>query len=146
MFDAVDHSQHVDTWMGRAGKDLSQEQLLKCFQQAMTALWNRAHLTLGVVTLTAIMDRVLYNASERFPPFGSLKVEAHGIDCQELLKRGEVYDDRKLRGGIRFVVLEFLVVIGNLTGELLTPSLHSELSKVVAMNAPLRGKRAEGKS
>jgi hypothetical protein len=73
-------------------------------------------------------------------------VEAHGIDCQELLKRGEVYNDKKLQEAIRFVVLEFLVVIGNLTGELLTPSLHSELSKVVAINAPLRGKRAEGKS
>ena len=145
MSDAVDHSHYVDTWMERAGKDLSQGQLLKLFQQATTALWNRAHLTLGAVTLTAIMDRVLYNASEKFPPFGLLKMEAHGIDCQELLKRGEVYNDRKLREGIRFVVLELLVVIGNLTGELLTPALHSELSKVMAMKPPLSGKSAEGK-
>ena len=46
----------------------------------MVALWNRANLTLGEVTLTAIVDRVLYSAAEQFPPFESLKVEPAGID------------------------------------------------------------------
>ena len=76
--DAHDHSNHVNKWMTQAAaEDLSPEQLLQLFEQAMNALWNRAHLTLRDATLTAIMDRVLYNASERTPKhlgrtFGSL--------------------------------------------------------------------------
>ena len=110
------------------------------------ALWNQAYLTLGEITLTAIVDRVLYDAAERFPPFESLKVEATGIDCRELRDKPEVWDDRDLAEGIRFVLIEFLIVIGNLTAEILTPALHAELSKV-KLDDPARGnRRGEGKS
>ena len=139
MPDAYDHSNYVNTWMKQAAKGLSPEQLLELFEQAMSALWCRAHLTLGDATLTAIMDRVLLNASETFPPFESLEIEANGMDCRKLRQRPDVFDKLgKLEEAIRFVVVEFLVVIGNLTGELLTPALHSELSKI--------GTRREGKS
>ncbi len=147
MSDAHDHSNHVNKWMTQAAaQDLSSEQLLQLFEQAMDALWNRAHLTLGDVTLTAIMDRVLYNASERFVPFESLKVEHSGIDCRELRNRGEILNGGDLREAVRFVVVEFLVVIGNLTGELLTPALHSELSKITPKDSVAGGKHEEGKS
>ena len=39
--------------------------------------------------------------------------------------------DSELVEGIRFVLVEFLTVLGNLTAEILTPELHSELSNVV---------------
>jgi hypothetical protein len=144
--DAHDHSNHVNTWMKQAN-GLSSELLLELFEQAMRALWQRAHQTLGEVTLTAITDRVLVNASERFPSFESLKVEAKGIDCRELRERAHVVNDAgDLKEGIRFVILEFLMVIGNLTGELLTPPLHSELSKIHPKDSALRGKREERKS
>jgi hypothetical protein len=145
--DAHDHSRHVDKWITQAAaQDVSSEQLFQLFEQAMDALWNRAHLTLGDVTLTAVMDRVLYNASERFVPFESLKVEQSGIDCRELRERGEIFNCGDLREAMRFVLVEFLVVIGNLTGELLTPALHSELSKVSAKDSVAGGKHEEGKS
>jgi len=103
--DAHDHSHHVSTWMGQAAKGLSSEQLLLLFEQAMGALWNRTHVPLGAVTLTAIMDRVLHNASERFPAFELLKVEASGIDCRELHKARADFNDPHLfeigRGGMR---------------------------------------------
>lgn len=131
MSDAKDHSQQVAAWMKDVAKGLSSEQLLQLFEQAMGALWNRAHLTLGDVTLSAIMDRVLYNAAERFPPFESLNVESNGIDFQELRERENIFDKGDLAEAIRFVIVASFVVIGNLTGEILTPALHSELSKIM---------------
>ncbi|HEV8725798.1 MAG TPA: hypothetical protein VGW77_34715 [Candidatus Binatia bacterium] len=146
MSDAQDHSDHVNKWMTQTAQDLSSDQLLELFEEVTQALWSRAHLTLGVVTLTAVMDRVLYNASERFSPFESLKVVPGGIDCQELRDRGEVLDGGDLREAMRFVVVEFLVVIGNLTGELLTPALHSELSKITPKDSVFGSKHEEGTS
>jgi hypothetical protein len=128
--DAEDHSRRVAAWMKEVAKGFSSEQLLQLFEQAMEALWNRAHVTLGDVTLSAIMDRVLYNAAEKFPPFESLDVKPNGIDFQSFREQKNVFDDGDLAAAIRFVIVEFIAVIGNLTGEILTPALHSELSKV----------------
>lgn len=102
----------------------------------MAALWNRAHLTLGDVTLAAITDRVLYNAAEKFPPFESITVGPAGMDFEGLREEGAVLDGDDLAEGVRFVITEFLTVIGNLTGEILTPALHSELSKVTLKGKP----------
>jgi hypothetical protein len=37
----------------------------------------------------------------------------------------------ELVAGIRFVLVEFLTVLGNLTAEILTSELHAELSNIV---------------
>ena len=123
------HTNHVNLWMKHEAKGLTPEQLVQLFEQAMGALWRRAHLTLGEVTLAAIVDRVLHNAAEQFPLLESLEVEASGVNCRSL-RAAANSDKGQLTDGIRFVLVEFFVVIGNLTAGVLTPALHSELSKV----------------
>jgi hypothetical protein len=111
---------------------LSPEVLLQLFERALGALWARTTTTLGEVTLTAIAERVLYNASEKYPLFSSLEVEpTGGIQCRELRARIGSVRVSELKEGVRFVLVEFLSVLGNLTAEILTPELHSELSNVV---------------
>jgi hypothetical protein len=144
--DPHDHSNQVNLWMGQAAKGLSSEQSLQLFELAMAALWSRALLTLGDVTLTAILDRVLYNASERFAPFELLGIEANGLNFRELRAQSNVLNQRELEDAIRFVIVEFLVVIGNLTAEILTPILHSELLKVTLKDSAAGGNPKEGKS
>ena len=143
--DPHEHSNHVTAWMAQAVKGLSSEQSLQLFELAMTALWNRALLTLGDVTLAAILDRVLYNASERFTPFELLRIDAIGLNFRELRAKTSVLDQHELEEAIRFVIVEFLVVIGNLTAEILTPILHSELLKV-KLDSAGAGNPKEGKS
>jgi hypothetical protein len=126
-----DHLEVVDQWMDQTANGLSSVQLLRLFEQAMSALCQRAYLTLGDVTLTAIVDRVLYNAAKKFPSFESLDQGTRGVNCQRLLGRSPSEYETDLPEGIRFVLVEFLVVVGNLTAEVLTPALHAELSKVV---------------
>jgi hypothetical protein len=66
----VDEGRHetcVDGWLERSAKDLSPPVLWRLFTQAFGVLWARTKTTLGEVTLTAIAERVLYNASEKFP-------------------------------------------------------------------------------
>ena len=131
MRDAGQHAAWVDAWLTRSAKNPSPEVLLQLLEAALGALWGRTKTTLGEVTLTAIAERVLYNACEKFPLFCSLKVEpADGIACRELRENLSSVHDSELRDGIRFVLVEFLTVLGSLTAEILTPELRSELSNV----------------
>ena len=128
------HTNHVNAWIAREGKGLSSEQLLQLCEKAMAALWKRTYLTLGDVTLTAIADRVLYSAAEKYPPFESLRVEKTGIDWHVLHERRPALRQSELEQGVRFILAEFMAVIGSLTAEILTPALHAELSNVTLRN------------
>jgi hypothetical protein len=131
VLDDGQHAACVDAWLERAAKDLSPDALLRLFEAAFRALWAQTRTTLGEVTLDAITVRVLHNASEKVPSFSWLAIDAtDGIQCRELGARLGSVDDAELRRGIRFVLVEFLTVLGNLTADILTPELHSELQGV----------------
>ncbi|MEO8183817.1 MAG: hypothetical protein ABI895_33755 [Deltaproteobacteria bacterium] len=141
------HAARVDAWLERSAKGLSSEALLRLFEAAFGALWVRTKTTLGEVTLTAIAERVLYTATEKFPLLASVEVEAMaGIQCRELRERIGSVQSSELLKGIRFVLLEFLTVLGNLTAEILTPELHGELFKVALPQAVRREKVAKSSS
>ena len=141
MIDEGQHAAWVDAWLDRSAKSLSPELLLQLLEAALGAVWGRTRTTLGEVALTVIAERVLHNASEKFPVFASLKVEpAGGIECSELRERISSAHGSELRDGIRFVLVEFLTVLGNLTAEILTPELHEELGSVAL---PVEGKSHE---
>jgi hypothetical protein len=128
--DDDDHDTCVRAWLERNAKDAPPDRLLRAFEDAFTAMWRRAHQTLGDVTLTAIVDRVLYVAAERYPALSSLGVDSSGLRSEALRQRAQSLRGDQLADGVRFVLVEFLVVLGNLTAEILTPALHAELSKL----------------
>lgn len=130
MLDENGHAEQVDAWSRRAAQGLGSDQLLAHFQQAFRALWGRASVTLGAVTLTAITERVLYSAAERYPALAQLQVDDAGINCRELRATAPALPRAELEQGLRFVLVEFLTVLGNLTAEILSPALHAELSKL----------------
>jgi hypothetical protein len=136
MVDTPDHSVCVSAWLEEVGKGLAPEALLELFEQGFGAMWRRAHRTLGDVTLTAIADRVLHSAAEQFPAFSTLKVEATGLECKDFRDSARREPHDQLTAGIRYVLVEFLTVLGNLTAEVLTPALHAELSRVVPEKEP----------
>jgi hypothetical protein len=131
VLDERQHEACVEAWLEQSAQDHAPEALLRLFEAALGKLWARTTITLGEVTLTAIADRVLYNASETFPLFSSLKVEAIGrVSFHELRQRAGSVSSSELMAGIRFVLVELLTVLGRLTAEILTPELHAELSSV----------------
>ena len=130
MVDARAHGACVDAWLERAANRLPSDKLLLVFDQGFTALWGRAHQTLGDVTLMAIVDRVLFVAAEQYPFLSALKVEPAGLRSQELQQQAGSLHRDQLADAVRFVLVEFLTVLGTLTAEILTPALHAELLKI----------------
>ncbi len=135
------HRARVTVWIGGAARDATPTQLLALFERAIGAIWGRARVTLGDVTLTAIVDRVLYTTAARFPVLGVLAVEGTGVRFDELRARIDDLDTGELVQGIQFAMVELLTVLGHLTADILTPALHSELSRVTldgAVNGELQ--------
>jgi hypothetical protein len=129
--DDTPHARCVDDWLGRVASGVDGGAHVDLLEAALRALWARANVTLGEVTLTAIVDRVLYNARERFPVLASLELaETREISCQGLRAAVDDIPVDTLREGVRFTLIELLTVLGNLTADILTPELHAELAKV----------------
>jgi len=135
------HAASVKAWLEGSGESLSPAQLVTLFERALGALWKRTLVTLGEVTLNAIADRVLYTASEKYSVLSTLKIEGTGVRFDEFRTQEAVRSDRNLAEVVRFVLVEFLTVLGNLTSDVLTPALHAELSKV-ALEEPGRTGKA----
>lgn len=122
----IEHEAVVTAWLHRAACG-SPFEIIEAFEHAFNAVWRRAYLTLGEITLAAIVERVLQSASERYPPLLAIVVTESGLRCESLRTTG-LHEDQA-RTASQFVLLEFLTVLGNLTAEILTPALHDELSK-----------------
>lgn len=122
-----EHRLTVDAWCARLPGS-SIEALIQAFEGAFAALWQRSCLTLGEVTLAAIVERALHNATEQFPMLGSVELGPSGLRCENLRSQAGLRRD-EVSAAIRLVLVEFLTVLGSLTAEILTPALHAELSK-----------------
>ncbi len=124
------HETLVTDWSARVGIGLTPRQHLQLFERAWRAVWQRAHHTLGDVTLIAITDRVLSTAVASFPWLSGIKVTPAGPEFQELQGRASALGEREVGRATERVLTDFLTLLGNLTAEILTPALHAELSKV----------------
>jgi len=113
--------------MGRAGPTGPR---FDAFERALHALWGRALTTLGEITLGAIVDRVLCVAAERYPLLSPLSVGTTGVCFDDIRPSVGEGPNRMLQDACRFVLIELLTVIGNVTAEIMTPALHAKLSTV----------------
>lgn len=111
--DANEHAARVDAWL-RPAKRLPSETVRHAFDRAFDALCARARVALGDVTVSAINDRVIESTQARFPWFWPSTDVPPGA----------------LRKAVRFVLVEFLSVVGHLTGGILTRALHETLWRV----------------
>ena len=121
---------------------MSQHELVDLYERALDSLWRRAHLSLGEVSLMAIVDRVLHEGTERFPHLAALKLETSGVQCGVLRHAASALEPAVLEESLSFLVAELLRVLGSLTGEILTPGLHAELLKVRVPRADERGAKS----
>jgi len=123
------HSDFIDQWLEQvSAQALTSAGLLDLLDAALAAIWARTSTTLGVVTLSAVADRVLHNAGESYPPFDAVKLESTGqIQARELRRTIDSLEHRKVLRAVRGVLVEFLTVLSNLTADILTRELQAEL-------------------
>ena len=140
-----DHTNHVNAWLEQAAKGLRSEQLLQLSEMAMAALWKRVPHT-GRDHACGDHGSGVVHHRRKISPIQIAQVTPMGIDWRELLEQHEVFGKRKLEEGIRFLMAEFMMVVANLTAEVLRPALHTELLKVTPKRPASGGKQGERQS
>src|SRR5690606_14874085 len=81
MVDDNPHRAAARRWVDCAAAELPPERALRNFEAAFDVLWQRANRTLSDVTLMAILDRVLHDATVRFPLLSPLEIDPKGLRC-----------------------------------------------------------------
>ena len=128
MTEEHDHVACVDQWRQRLGDELDAAALIRAFERAYRAVWQRARLTLGDVTLIAIGDRVLHDAAEQHPILEGVRLDEAGISTADLQRRAPALEIAELERAVRAVLVELLAVLGRLTAGVLSLPLYAALS------------------
>lgn len=124
------HSKHVQAWVIQNAGSLSVEPLLRLFEKAFHVLEQRSLATLSSVTVLVVIDRALHESQLKFPVLEKLIITPEGIKFSALVSSAAAND--QLREALSALLIELLNVLGNITADILTPALHSELLTVTA--------------
>jgi hypothetical protein len=130
------HSDEVDAWIARVIDRAAPAEQLDLFRTAVEAVWNRAAVTLGSVTLIAIADRVLTTAIHRHGFLAAVNPRQTGDTRwkSQVRDRLAAVPPTELIAGLRFALIDLLTVIGRLTAEILSPELHAALRDVTVQS------------
>ena len=127
------HIAIVSAWMTRTLDGRGTAEIAPLFGAAMIAIWDRAALPLGEVTLGAIHRRVISRALRDHPVLAAIGLGKAPESFRTLAAHDAECDRGTLLTAIRYVLVELLTLMGTLTAEILTVALHDALS---AVNSP----------
>jgi hypothetical protein len=136
--DEPSHTAAVDAWLARSVDHDSSVDIVRLFHAALTAIWDCAVTTLGPVTLTAIAERVLHSAGERYTFLSVIDRRPNGDAraIERLCERLVAVPRDALIEGLRYGMIEMLTVIGALTAEVLSRDLHVVLETITPGSEP----------
>lgn len=117
----------VNAWIQDVTSNLSPAKLLSLFELVMVRLWNRSHILIGDVTLTAITDRALFNSSEIYKLLDLLQVDYSGIQFHKLHQSNSGLNPNEIIRSFKELILEFITIVGSVTGDILLEPLLQEL-------------------
>jgi hypothetical protein len=122
------HARAVADWLQKFPSSLSREQFINAVEFVFDNVLAKTQITVSEVTLSAVLDRVLYNSCIKYPILSELKLEDAKLNFSGFKKNLKSASHSEIKEAFQYFVTEFLFVIGNLTGEVLTTTLYNELS------------------
>lgn len=130
------HVEIVDGWLEQSAKGLPSDALVRLFDDALTELQRRTLLTLSEVTLHAILDRVLYQSQQRYPLLTTLRIEKNGISLGPVKADLELKTPTEITQAFRFLIVELLTILDNLTAGILIEPLYKVLLNIKVSTTP----------
>ena len=124
------HSETIETWIQKSTGKLSSQNLSEFLELAINDIILKAQTSISEVTVLAILERVLYNSAERYSLLREVKIENDKLQFAMLHPSYKSYSNSEIREAFHYLITEFLFIIGNLTGEQLTPIMHDELKLI----------------
>lgn len=131
----ITHKELVSLWEEQNTKDLRKDQLTQLYEIAFQAIERRCLATLSKITLEVVLDRVIHLGSEKFPLLSEVTLEPTGLSLKGLNQKNNNYKTDELKVGLSYLMREILTVIGKITSDVLSESLHKELMKITCESA-----------
>ena len=119
------HAKQVELWEKKYLANSSVHEQLELFEKALYAIVTRANATLSKITIEVVLDRVLYQSTEKYSQLSLVEIQ----NGQFIVKSMKLADEGWLPA-VRYLLIELLGVFGRLTAEILTIPLHKELMQV----------------
>jgi hypothetical protein len=129
------HKELISLWEEQNTKDLRVEQLIQLYTNAFDALINRSLPTLSSITVKVVLDRVLHEGSAEYPFFSQITLEPRGLSLKALIQKNTTIKIDELKEGLSYLLVEVLTVIGSITSDVLTDSLHKAIMQINRENA-----------
>lgn len=123
------HGKIVSEWEKANGKDLSAEDLTLLYAKAIQAVEKKSLITLSSITVLVVVDRSIHEAKLHHPFLTEVKATPEGVNFSRFLKLTDLSAEQQ-GVALRELLIDLLNVLGNITADILTSSLHSELFKV----------------
>jgi hypothetical protein len=135
------HARAVADWLRKFPSSLSREQFINAVEFVFENVLAKTQITVSEITLSAVLDRVLYNSCVKYPILSELKLEDAKLNFSGFKKNLKSASHSEIKEAFQYFVTEFLFVIGNLTGEILTPILYNELTNNLPKKSMQKGKK-----
>jgi hypothetical protein len=128
------HSTTVEEWITSLPPKSGKHKIYGKLEKAFIRIFDKAAVSVSEITLIPVLDRILYNSSEKFPLLSKIKISKDRPDFSDLKKSLKKYDEKEIKTAFHYLLTEFLMVLGYLTGEQLTPLLHKEFNEFKKAN------------
>lgn len=141
------HANLVDHWYNKNAKGLTPEKLVQLYEQGIHAVKLRSLVTLSNVTLLVVLERALHESTEKFPILSEINADSEKIDLSSTIRENGHHKPEEVQAALRHLLVEILNVLGNITADILTAPLHSELMKISSdtLTAPPVPAKSSGK-
>lgn len=126
------HQNIVSIWEEKNIKNLSTDQAIHVFGNALQKIEHRCLVTLSSVTVHVVLDRIIHGGIEKYPILKDVTIEVDGLNFKNIFQKKDHYEIKEINNAFRYLLIEFLTVIGSITSEVLTAPLHKELMEVTS--------------
>ena len=121
--------KEVEAWKHK-NSGLSSNELVTCLIKAIQAIRKRSLVSLSSVTVTAVIDRILFECKEKFAVLSEITNDPEGLHFQKFIN--QIHDSKleERQNALQELLVDLLDVFGKITADILTRYLHQELMNV----------------
>ena len=131
------HAQLVEAWK-KKHSGLSAMQFNSLYINAIQAVLHKSHGPLSSITVSAVVDRTLFECKEKYPVLLPIANVSGQLQLNDFLDKLEACQPDDVQKALQEFLIDLLDVFGKITAEILTKYLHQELLAVTNTAPPKR--------
>ena len=105
---------------------IRKEEVVDVYGDLLQKLWNKIVITLGIVTLKAIMRRSLVMTAQRYAFLEQLEITDEGLDLAKFKAGVSEQERENMKSGFEELILNLFAILAELTGEVIVNKLFRE--------------------